>query len=160
MAVIAVESFSWLFLESHIAVKTSKFRARAKSHMIVKAFCTKPSLPESSKSADSSMTDDSQKSPRGRGPNRIKTDAMKEPHLTISPTGVICFSDKVKEKVGLLSKLRREERERQKKAREELAELAKLAKEILIQEQKEKQVKEKLKKQAEKEAKLVSQHIN
>ena len=85
---------------------------------------------------------------------------MKEPHLTISPTGVICFSDKVKEKVGLLSKLRREERERQKKAREELAELAKLAKEILIQEQKEKQVKEKLKKQAEKEAKLVSQHIN
>ena len=76
--------------------------------------------------------------------------------MKISSEGVIRFSNEVKEKVGLLSKLRREERERQKRAREELAELAKLAKEILIQEQKEKQVEQKLKKQAEKEAKLVS----
>ena len=76
--------------------------------------------------------------------------------MKISSEGVIRFSNEVKEKVGLLSKLRREERERQKRAREELAELAKLAKEILIQEQKEKQVEQKLKKQAEKEAKWVS----
>ena len=124
-----------------------QFRARAKSQMIVKSFCVTPEVtsPESK----------SPKSP-GRRPNRIKTDAMKEPHLKISNEGVIRFSTEVKEKVGLLSKLRREERERQKKAREELAELAKLAKEILIQEQKEKQVEQKLKKQAEKEAKLVS----
>ena len=76
--------------------------------------------------------------------------------MTISTAGVITFSDEVKERVGLMSKLRREERERSKRAREELVELAKLAKEILVQEQREKQVKEKLRKQAEREAKLVS----
>ena len=121
--------------------------------MIVKAFCTKKEEPDETKST---TTSPSSSSPSRARQNRIKTDAMKEPHLTISTAGVITFSDEVKERVGLMSKLRREERERSKRAREELVELAKLAKEILVQEQREKQVKEKLRKQAEREAKLVS----
>ena len=121
--------------------------------MIVKAFCTKKEAPDDTNTSDTTSSSPSPGRPRQ---NRIKTDAMKEPHLSISPAGVITFSDEVKERVGLMSKLRRDERERAKRRREELAELAKLAKEILIQEQREKQVKEKLRKQAEREAKLVS----